>query len=57
MCSRDEQTILQSNSKQAENLYSTLMDRKPSKGLEDSLKQRDKLLEYDRNRYVFIEII
>lgn len=49
VCSPEEQTILQSNSKQADTLYNKLMDQKRSKGLEDSLKQRDKLLEYDRN--------
>lgn len=33
------------------------MDQKPNKNLEDSLKQRDKLLEFDRNRYVFITFV
>ncbi|KAG5325636.1 TRIP4 protein, partial [Pseudoatta argentina] len=36
-----------------DNLYNKLMDQKPYKNLEDSLKQRDKLLEFDRNRYIF----
>lgn len=33
------------------------MDQKPNKDLEDSLKQRDQLLEFDRNRYVFVTSI
>ncbi|XP_043677103.1 activating signal cointegrator 1 [Vespula pensylvanica] len=49
VCSREQQAILSSNTKQADDLYNKLMDRKPNKGLEESIKQRDKLLEYDRN--------
>ncbi|CAL1683020.1 unnamed protein product [Lasius platythorax] len=49
VCSPDQQMLLQSNTKQADNLYNKLMERKPNKGFEDSLKQRDKLLEFDRN--------
>lgn len=49
VCSPDEQILLRSNTKQADNLYNKLMDQKPNKDLEDSLKQRDKLLEFDRN--------
>ncbi|KAM0726427.1 Activating signal cointegrator 1 [Formica fusca] len=49
VCSPDQQVVLQSKTKQADNLYNKLMERKPNKGFEDSLKQRDKLLEYDRN--------
>ncbi|XP_076182818.1 activating signal cointegrator 1 isoform X2 [Ptiloglossa arizonensis] len=49
VCSPKEQTILSSNTKQAEHLYKKLMNQKPIKDLEESLKQRDKLLEYDRN--------
>ncbi|XP_070530593.1 activating signal cointegrator 1 isoform X2 [Cardiocondyla obscurior] len=49
VCSLDEQALLQSNTKQANNLYNKLMDQKPNKNLEDSLKQRDKLLDFDRN--------
>lgn len=52
VCSREQQAILSSNTKQADDLYNKLMDRKPNKGLEESIKQRDKLLEYDRNRYI-----
>lgn len=51
VCTPEQQAILQSNSKKADQLFNRLMERKP-KGLEDSLKQRDKLLEFDRNRYV-----
>jgi len=54
VCSPDEQHVLQSNTKQGNTLYNKLMDQKPSKNLEDSLKQRDKLLEFDRNRYAFV---
>lgn len=49
VCSPKEMEVLQSHSKQSDNLYNKLMDRKP--GLEESVKQRDKLLEFDRNRY------
>ncbi|KYM86106.1 Activating signal cointegrator 1 [Atta colombica] len=49
VCSPDEQVLLGSNTKQGDNLYNKLMDQKPYKNLEDSLKQRDKLLEFDRN--------
>ncbi|KAG7210769.1 hypothetical protein KM043_012263 [Ampulex compressa] len=49
VCSPEQQAILASNTKQADSLYNKLMDQKPNKGLEESLKQRDKLLEYDRN--------
>jgi len=52
VCYPDQQVILQNNTKQAENLYNKLMEQKPSKSLENSLKQRDKLLEFDRNRFV-----
>ncbi|XP_011639868.1 activating signal cointegrator 1 [Pogonomyrmex barbatus] len=44
-----EQVVPRSNTKQIENLNTKLMDQKPNKTLEDSLKQRDKLLEFDRN--------
>lgn len=50
VCSPEQQAILQGKSKQADILYNKLMDQKPNKSLENSLKQRDKLLEYDRNR-------
>ncbi|XP_012543567.2 activating signal cointegrator 1 isoform X2 [Monomorium pharaonis] len=49
VCSPEEQVLLQSNTKQGDNLYNKLMDQKPNKDLEESLKQRDKLLEFDRN--------
>ncbi|XP_011174576.1 activating signal cointegrator 1 [Solenopsis invicta] len=49
VCSSKEQALLQSNTKQGDNLYSKLMDQKPSKDFENSLKHRDKLLEFDRN--------
>ncbi|OAD55708.1 Activating signal cointegrator 1 [Eufriesea mexicana] len=49
VCSLKEQSILSSNTKQAGQLYNKLMNQKPNKNLEESIKQRDKLLEYDRN--------
>ncbi|XP_032670487.1 activating signal cointegrator 1 [Odontomachus brunneus] len=49
VCSPNQQAILQSKSKQANILKNKLMEQKPTKNLDDSLKQRDKLLEYDRN--------
>lgn len=57
VCSPEEQVLLRSNTKQGDNLYNKLMDQKPNKDLEDSLKQRDKLLEFDRNRYIFVTSI
>ncbi|XP_020278553.1 activating signal cointegrator 1 [Pseudomyrmex gracilis] len=48
VCTPEEQAILQSNSKKADRLFKKLMEKKP-KGYEESLKQRDKLLEFDRN--------
>jgi len=57
VCSPKQQVLLQSNSKQADNLYNKLMEQKPSKSLEDSLKQRDKLLEFDRNSARRTEVI
>jgi len=57
VCSSEQQMLLRTNTKQADNLYNKLMDQKPNKNLEDSLKQRDKLLEFDRNRYVFITFV
>lgn len=44
--------ILSSTSKQSDQLYNKLINQKPVKELEDSIKQRDKLLEYDRVGYV-----
>lgn len=57
VCSPMQQAILQSKTKQADTLYNKLMDKKSSKGLEKSLQQRDRLLEYDRNRYVLVACI
>lgn len=48
VCSPEQQQILASNSRQADNLYNQLMDKKP-KGYEESVKQRNRLLEFDRN--------
>ncbi|KAK9302240.1 hypothetical protein QLX08_005685 [Tetragonisca angustula] len=49
VCSQEEQTILSSNTKQADQLYNKLINQKTNKNLEESIKQRDKLLDYDRN--------
>ncbi|XP_072760457.1 activating signal cointegrator 1 [Anoplolepis gracilipes] len=49
VCFPDQQILLQRKTKQADILYNKLMEQKPNKGFEDSLKQRDKLLEFDRN--------
>lgn len=56
VCSEKDQTILSSNTKQAGQLYKKLINQKRNKNLEESLMQRDKLLEYDRSRYVIFEI-
>lgn len=49
VCSPQQQQVLMSNSKQADSLYNKLMDQKPSKHLDEQLKRRDQLLEFDRN--------
>lgn len=49
VCSEKDQTILSSNTKQAGQLYKKLINQKRNKNLEESLMQRDKLLEYDRS--------
>ncbi|XP_076391252.1 activating signal cointegrator 1 isoform X1 [Megachile rotundata] len=49
VCSPKDQTILSANNKQADNLYNKLINQKPSKSLEESIKQRDKLIEYDQS--------
>ncbi|XP_012244625.1 activating signal cointegrator 1 [Bombus impatiens] len=49
VCSEKELTILSSNTKQADQLYNKLMNQKANKNLEESIKQRDRLLEYDRD--------
>ncbi|XP_034191480.1 activating signal cointegrator 1 isoform X1 [Osmia lignaria lignaria] len=49
VCSPKDQSILSSNTKQGDNLYNKLMSKKPNKSLEESIKQRDKLLEYDQS--------
>lgn len=41
--------IISGNSKQSDQLYNKLKNQKPSKSVDESIKQRDKLLEYDRN--------
>lgn len=48
VCSPEQQQILAGNSRHADTLYNQLMDKKP-KGYEESVKQRNRLLEFDRN--------
>ncbi|XP_033336476.2 activating signal cointegrator 1 [Megalopta genalis] len=48
VCSPKDQMILSKDTKQASVIYNKLMNQKPVKGVEESIKQRDKLLEYDR---------
>ncbi|XP_046753598.1 activating signal cointegrator 1 [Diprion similis] len=57
VCSPEQQALLSSNSRQADNLYNKLMDQKPPKDVEESLKHRNKLLEYDRNSARRTEVI
>ncbi|XP_026671864.1 activating signal cointegrator 1 isoform X2 [Ceratina calcarata] len=50
VCSQEEQAILSNNSKQSDRLHNKLINHKPNNNaLEESIKQRDKLLEYDRD--------
>lgn len=57
VCSEKELTILSSNTKQADQLYNKLMNQKANKNLEESIKQRDRLLEYDRDGYALHVIL
>lgn len=50
VCTPDQQSILARNTKQSDQLYNKFMDQKAPASLMDSMKHRDKLLEYDRNR-------
>lgn len=53
VCSPEQQQILAGNSRHADTLYNQLMDKKP-KGYEESVKQRNRLLEFDRNRWILV---
>ncbi|XP_078034387.1 activating signal cointegrator 1 [Augochlora pura] len=48
VCSPKDQMTLSTDSKQADLIYNKLINQKPVKGVEEYIKQRDKLLEYDR---------
>lgn len=49
VCSVEQQAILASNTKRADQLYNKLKCQKANKSVEDSIKLRDKLLENDHN--------
>lgn len=49
VCSAEQQAILASNTKKADQLYNKLKCQKANKGVEESIKLRDKLLENDHN--------
>ncbi|XP_066598962.1 activating signal cointegrator 1 isoform X2 [Prorops nasuta] len=49
VCSMEEQNILSSNSKQSDKLYNKLMNQKDISAYEESLKHRNKLIDFDRN--------
>lgn len=57
VCSPDQQALISSNTRQADQLYNKLMDQKPPKDVEESVKHRNKLLEYDRNSARRTEVI
>ncbi|CAK9833563.1 Activating signal cointegrator 1 [Anthophora retusa] len=57
VCSNAEEATINSTKKQADHLYNKLMHQKPNKFLEESIKQRDKLIEYDRNGVQCTKII
>ncbi|KAJ9601522.1 hypothetical protein L9F63_000265 [Diploptera punctata] len=48
VCSRDEQQLLNSGTKQANQLYQKLVDQKRPEGWESAVEHRNRLLEYDR---------
>ncbi|XP_026683040.1 activating signal cointegrator 1, partial [Diaphorina citri] len=48
VCSREERRLIE-QSDQGDTLYQKLMDRKVIKGLEEALKNRDRLVDFDRN--------
>ena len=57
VCSPKDQMIISGNTKQADQLYNKLRNQKPSKSMDESIKQRDKLLEYDRNGTQCMKVI
>ncbi|XP_076680542.1 activating signal cointegrator 1 [Andrena cerasifolii] len=57
VCSAKDQMIISGNTKQADQLYNKLKKQKPSKTMDESIKQRDKLLEYDRNGTQCMKVI
>ncbi|KOC68597.1 Activating signal cointegrator 1 [Habropoda laboriosa] len=57
VCSHEEEATINSTKRQADQLYNKLMNQKPNKYLEESIKQRDKLIEYDRNGVQCTKII
>lgn len=49
VCSEEEQKLINSQTKKGESLKKSLMDQKHcTKGLDDAMAQRDRLLEYDK---------
>uniref|UniRef100_A0A8D8YRY8 Activating signal cointegrator 1 n=1 Tax=Cacopsylla melanoneura TaxID=428564 RepID=A0A8D8YRY8_9HEMI len=48
VCSREERRLIE-QSDQGDTLYQKLMDRKVIKGLEEAIKNRDRLVDFDRN--------
>lgn len=52
VCSQEEQRLLASGSRQAEQLLEKLVEQKKPEGLESAIQHRNRLLEYDRTRHV-----
>lgn len=48
VCSEEEQRMINSQSKKGEHLKKSLMEQKKTKGLDEAISQRDRLIRYDR---------
>ncbi len=50
VCTPEEQQMFNGDTGKASKLYEQLLTKEKPKGLEQALQQRDKLLEFDKNR-------
>jgi len=52
VCTQEEQQLMNSGTKHGNQLYQKLVDRKQPEGWESAVEHRNRLLEYDRTRYM-----
>jgi hypothetical protein len=50
VCTQEEQQLLVSGSKKAEQVIQTFVDQKKYQGWESAIQHRNRLLEYDKSR-------